>query len=545
MSSIVQYLPETLSVTLRVLDGPEKKRTLVRKPGVVQAKGLLLRLENGREIYLLHAYNNYVTHNNVRDGYCDYPRDSFEVLRHLFVEGHESSLGHLLQRFTPEEVAKIGTVATVATGATGAPEPAAAAVAAPATTSTLSVPPQPSLPLALTFHEKVTRLPARIPVTLRVGEAPAKAGTIQIEMDCRVQPPVPTLLENSGVPLRVFFNDYLKTSSSETAKAAFWATDIEMLKHFFVEHPTKVSLGTILESWDEENFPMVGVVPPPQPPPMLVEDTDDDEETPVLKSNLVIIPPPVAAVTTVPKPLPDSLDLTEQFREIEKTNLKRLKHPGPVKLDVDLDYDHTRTANVTLEVDGTFTLVTSHNKTFTGLNSLEVLYHLSYKTERMFLHSRALCQPFYGLEKLYYEGARRSIADYVLAVGERERTAAAKVERDRMDAALVAAAADATAVPMKAPAPWAVKMAAARAAKVAAIVADTATATATATAAQVAEPTTTTTTTTTNIYQRLSVERKKSRKLHAELAAYAQLEKQINYNKGLEARLAVLKASLG
>ena len=546
MSSIVQYLPETLSVTLRVLEGPEKKMTLVRMPGVVQAKGLLLRFENGRELYLLHAFNHYVTHNRVRDGYRDYPRDSFEVLRFLFVEGHESSLGHLLQRFTPEEVAKIGTVVDVDV----VPEPAAPA---PATTSTLSVPPQPSLPLALTFHEKLARLPIQIPVTLRVGEAPAKAGTIQIEMDCRVQPPVPTLLENSGVPLRVFFNEYLKTCDSEAAKAAFWATDIEMLKHFFVEHPAKVSLGTILESWDIEALPLVGVVPPPQPPPMLVEDTD--EEIPILKSNLVIIPPVAAPVavtttaatatattvttaTTVPKPLPDSLDLTDQFREIEKTNLKRLKHPGPVKLDVHLDYDNARNANVTVELDGTFTLVTYHQKTFTGLNSLEVLYHLSYKTERMFLHSKALCYPFYGLEMMYYEGGRRSIADYVLRANEKERWEAAKVERDRMDAELVATATATAAVPVKAPAPWAVKMAAARDAKVAAIIA------ASPKAATVATVAATTTTVTVNIYQRLSVERKKSRALHAELTAYAQLEKQINYNKSLEARLTTLKASL-
>jgi hypothetical protein len=471
MSSIVQYLPETLSVTMRILDGPEKKRILVRKPGVVQAKGLLLRLENGREIYLLHAYNHYVAHNNVHRGYCDYPRDSFEVLRHLFVEGHESSLGHLLQRFTPEEVAKIGTVAAPA--AAPAPAPAVVvAVAAEATapaTSTLSV---PSLP-PLTFQEKLLRLPTQIPVRLRVGAAAERFGMLRIQRDSSQQP----LLEVDYTPVRVFFNNYLATCEAADANIAFWVTFPIMLTYFFVDHPVKASLGHLLETGDGETLSQVGIVPVP-----VVAS--------VAPVNEVIMPAAPAAAAAVPATVPAAtvkdtkLVLDEHFRNTEKANVKRLHHRAPIKLQVDLEYDSSYATDTMMEIDGTFSLVSLGKKIHSGLSSLEVLHYLTYGTKRLALQAKVLSDPFYGLNRLYYQDVRKSLAFYI---------------RRKIMKPAVATVATASGVPDAA----------------------------------------------LDIRERISLERKKSRKLHAELASYAELEKQIAYNKNLEARLAALKASLG
>jgi hypothetical protein len=454
----------------------------------VVAKGLLLRQENGRELYLLHAFNHYVTHNQVRDGYRDYPRDSYEVLRFLFVEGHESSLGHLLQRFTPEEVGRLGSTVTAATVAE---------------TSTLSVPPLPSLPPSpLTFHEKLRRLPTQIPVNLRVGAAAEKFGMLRIRLDSSQQP----LLEIDYTPVRVFFNDYLndylKTCDSEAAKAAFWGTDMEMLEYFFVEHPVKASLGSILETGDEEALRWVGIVPVPEPPkPILMKDLSDEEMIRLMETTEAEVEAEKAAaaaataasavpdaVAAAPPAVPDAvavapaaenikLTLSDRFRETEKANVKRLQYRVPAKLSVDLEYDSNYATDITVEMDGTFSLVTQAKKAYSGLNSLEVLHYLSYGTERLMLQSKAMCDPFYGLERLYYVGVRKSLGFYIRL--KATRPASASTATDPLD-----------------------------------------------------------------VRVRISLERKKSRRLHAELAEYTELEKQIAYNKGLEARLAALKASL-
>ena len=493
MSSIVQYLPETLSVTMRVLDGPEKKMTLVRKPGVVVAKGLLLRQENGRELYLLHAFNHYVTHNHVRDGYREYPRDSFEVLRFLFVEGQEHSLERLVQGMTSEEVAKIGSPA---------PAPVAAEATPIATTNTLSVPPLPSPPLpSLSFQEKLRRLPTQIPVNLRVGTVAEKFGMLRIRLDSSQQP----LLEIDYTPVRVFFNDYLndylKTCDSEAAKAAFWGTDMEMLEYFFVEHPVKASLGSLLETGDVEVLRWVGIVPVPEPPkPILMKDLSDEEMIRLMETTeaeveaekasaasaasaaTAVVAPPVAAPATAAAVAPATenikLTLSDHFRNIEKANVKRLQYRVPAKLSVDLEYDSNYATDIKVEMDGTFSLVTQAKKAYSGLNSLEVLHYLSYGTERSMLESKAMCDPFYGLNRLYYQGVRKSLGFYIRLKATRPASASASAT-DPLD-----------------------------------------------------------------VRARISLERKKSRRLHAELAEYTELEKQVTYNKGLEARLAALKASL-
>ena len=478
MSSIVQYLPETLSVTMRVLEGPEKKMTLVRKPGVVVAKGLLLRLENGRELYLLHAFNNYVTHNRVRDGYRDYPHDSFEVLRFLFVEGHESSLGHLLQRFTPEEVARLGSTSTAATAAA---------------TSTLSVPSLPlplPLPFALTFQEKLARLPPRIPASLKIGEHPATPCLIEI----RDVAGSPVLYEGGGRPLRSFFNTYLyNLALPETSNHIVWSTDIMMLAYFFVEHPVKASLGLLLETGDVAALPLVGIAPttaavvvePPKPVNEVIMPVASVAAAPdaVAVASVAAAPDAVAvaSVAAAPDavaapPMEDiKLTLTDHFRETEKANVKRLQYRVPAKLSVDLEYDSNYATDITVEMDGTFSLVTQAKKAYSGLNSLEVLHYLSYGTERSMLESKAVCDPFYGLERLYYVGVRKSLGFYIRLKATRPAAASTNLLDVRV---------------------------------------------------------------------RISLERKKSRRLHSELAEYTELEKQIEYNKKLEARLAALKASL-
>lgn len=169
------------------------------------------------------------------------------------------------------------------------------------------------------------------------------------------------------------------------------------------------------------------------------------------------------------------LTLTDHFRETEKANVKRLQYRVPAKLSVDLEYDSNYATDITVEMDGTFSLVTQAKKAYSGLNSLEVLHYLSYGTERSMLESKAVCDPFYGLERLYYVGVRKSLGFYIRLKATRPAAASTNLLDVRV---------------------------------------------------------------------RISLERKKSRRLHSELAEYTELEKQIEYNKKLEARLAALKASL-
>jgi len=318
----------------------------------------------------------------------------------------------------------------------------------------------------LTFHEKLARLPARIPASLKIGDHPAAPCLIEI----RDVAGSPVLYEEGGRPLRTFFNTYLyNLALPETSSHIVWSTDTQMLTYFFVEHPVKASLGSLLETGDVAALPLVGVVPTTAA--VVVEPPKPVNEV-IMPVASAAAPDAVAAASATEN---IKLTLSDHFRNIEKANVKRLQYRVPAKLSVDLEYDSNYATDITVEMDGTFSLVTQAKKAYSGLNSLEVLHYLSYGTERLMLQSKAMCDPFYGLERLYYVGVRKSLGFYIRL----KATRPASASTDLLD-----------------------------------------------------------------VRVRISLERKKSRRLHSELAEYTELEKQIAYNKGLEARLAALKASL-